>query len=223
MEIVLSVLQSANIVAIGAFLLTTIFLSYEIYLLIRQKKQNDKPIIPDFKTGVDYGHPKAININVESLNKGNILKTPNEKLIIVLVIILIIFIIAAIMSIISKIEEEEKAIMEKRKKVNVVKSNGIIIYNKDWEQLKEEDLKKLRPGDLIKVSIAIISKTDIDKARIKINRNSWDKDESQIVFDKNRNLFYKEYKVASSDAKLSIEAQFHSIKEGWLNGNEQKK
>lgn len=223
MEIVLSVLQSANIIAIGAFLLTTFFLSYEIYLLVRQKKQSNKPIIPDFKTGVNYGHPKAIKLDIDSLNKKNILLTPNEKVIYVLVIIMIIFIVAAILAIFSKIEEEEKAMMEKRKKVSIVKSDGIIIYNEEWKELKEADLKKLQPGDLIKVAIKTINNTDIDKARIKVNKKSWDKDESQIIFDKSRNLFYKEYKVSSSDAKLSVEAQFHSIKDGWLKGNEQKK
>lgn len=223
MEIVLSVLQSVNILAIVAFLLTTIFLCYEIYLLVRQKKQSDKPVIPDFKSEVTYGRPKAIKIDNDSLNKKNILLTPNEKIIYVLIIIMVIFIVAGIMAIFSKIEEEEKILMEKRKKVSIVKSDGIIIYNKEWQELKDTDLKKLRPGDIIKVAIKTIESTDIDKARIRVNKNSWDKDESQIIFDKNRNLFYKEYKVSSSDAKLSVEAQFHSIKDGWLNGNEQKK
>lgn len=223
MEMILSILQSANVIAITAFLLTTVFLCYEIYLLVKQKKLSGKPVIPDFKTGVEYGHPKAAKLNMQALADRSILKTPNEKIILVLVFIMVIFLAVSVIGIFTKIQDEEKALLEKRKKVKIATSLGIKIYNDNWVEIKESELKSLVPSTLIKVSIATIREADIDKARIKINKINWDKDESQIVFDKNRNLFYKEYRVSSSDAKLSIEAQLHSVKDGWLEGNEQKK
>ena len=217
---ILSVLQSANAIAIVAFFLTTIFLGYEIYLLMRQKRQSGKPIIPDFKTGVEYGHPKAANIDFASLDKKSILKTPNAKLIVILAIIMIAFLVASVVSILKKIDTEEKNLLEKRKIIKVATSAGIKIYNENWVALNENDLKNLKAGDTIKVTVATIKGVDIDSARIKINKINWDKDNSQIVFDKNRNLFYKEYMISSSDAKLSIESQLHSVKYGWLVGNE---
>lgn len=223
MDSLFSFLQSVNVIAIVAFFLTTIFLGYEVYLLVYQKKQADKPLIPDFQVDISYGKPKENLANIEVVDEKRVVKFPHERMIVLLVVIMIIFGVVSLMGIFNKIDTQTTELSQNRVKTKVLQSPGIKIYNGSWVEMKDTDIRALKPGDLIIVSIAgIAGVSEIDGARIKVNRTSWEVADPNIVFDKQRNLYYKEYKILPTDAKLTVDAQLHSKVAGWLGNNEKK-
>ncbi len=53
-------------------------------------------------------------------------------------------------------------------------------------------------------------------ARIKINQGEWDDQSITTNFNKEKNVFYRKYQLATNEAFLKIEAQLHSTVDGWL-------
>jgi len=98
----------------------------------------------------------------------------------------------------------------------IILTGKIKIYNEKWQELNDEGLKNLKPGEKIFIGIEKVGFSDIDMARIKINQGAWDKESITQNFNPEKNVFYKEYQVATADAFLKIEAQLHSSTEGWL-------
>jgi len=90
------------------------------------------------------------------------------------------------------------------------------MYNEKWQELSEEEIKTIRPGTKIIIGIEKINDQNIDMARIKINQGAWDEKSITSHFNQEKNVFYREYQVATNDAFLKIEAQLHSRTEGWL-------
>lgn len=224
MEMLLSLIQSINIIVVIAFFLTSIFLGYEIYLTLRQKKQLEKPVVPNFNNNEDYGKPKVASLKINDADDKIFLKTPNSNLILGLVIVMIFFGALSLIGLFTKFENEEKELKAKQVTIKTIKSNGIKIYNSSWVQMTNNQLSRLKAGDNIYIGIATISdlKSDINKARIKVNRSNWDANDL-ILYNDAEKVFYKKYEVASNEAKLKIEAQLYSKKYGWLSDDEAKK
>jgi hypothetical protein len=97
-----------------------------------------------------------------------------------------------------------------------VTSEGILIFDENFNLLKDEDLNKLEPQKKIIIGIKTLEGAEIDKARIRINRNIWRLEDETKKFENKNKVFYIEYEPASEESRLKIEAQLHSIKDGWL-------
>jgi hypothetical protein len=98
----------------------------------------------------------------------------------------------------------------------VITSDGILIFDENFNLLKDEELNKLEPQKKIIVGIKTLEGTDIDKARIRINKNIWQPEDETKKFEKKNKVFYIEYRPASDESRLKIEAQLHSRSDGWL-------
>lgn len=100
--------------------------------------------------------------------------------------------------------------------VEEVVSHGIKIYDNKWQELKGTIAAELAPGDTVYCALETIPSADIDRARIRVNATVWQLTDITQQFNKNLNVYYRECKVATSESKLKIEAQLHSVKDGWL-------
>ncbi len=210
-------IKSINKIAIMAFAITFFFICYEIYLLIKEKKSKKKLVIPEFNVDQKYGQVKMAKLAIKKEEKGFYQKS-NPRLIIFLIILMFLFgglFLAGIL-----IREENANLnlsnVLPTPLVKVVSSPGIKIYNEKWEEVPDEKLTFLKGGDKIFIGIKNIFGVDNDKARIRINNNKWVLENETVNLNKELNLFYKEYQIATNEMQLTIEAQLHSYKEGWL-------
>ncbi|OGK22047.1 hypothetical protein A3C23_03105 [Candidatus Roizmanbacteria bacterium RIFCSPHIGHO2_02_FULL_37_13b] len=212
----LLIFKSVNKIAIIAFLITFIAIIYEIYLLVNEKNQSAKPIIPDFRGSNKIPSVKVARL--QSKHENIILSRPNKRLIIILFIILITFGIIYAMGFILKVSDLELTNTTSGEKttVKIISSSGIKLYNMQWKELDGVEIGSIKSGDLIYITLANVQGGDIDKARIRVNNDGWVSNDETILFDKQKNIFYRQYKVASTESVLKIEAQLHSKEDGWL-------
>lgn len=212
-------IQSINKIAIITFFMTSILVIFEIYLLIKEKKTQEKPLIPEFKTDKKYKKYEKIKpvLVIKKEEEKRVYQKPNLKL---TVIFIIFMFFSGIIFLLGKLTFNQPS--KNQLKINptpmvkTVSSPGIKIYNENWEEISEEKLSSLKPGDKIFIGIKTIIGVDIDKARIKINSDKWMPEDEVANFNQKLNLFYKEYQIATDESQLKIEAQLHSQKEGWL-------
>lgn len=210
-------IKSISKIAIGAFLITVVFIVYEISLFLKQKKKEEKVILPEFKTGKNYSQIKAIPVPQNIIKEEKLIfKKPNKGVMIVLVVLFFLFGSLFVTGILMK----EKNISQKQKNVpptaERVPSAGIKVYNKKWEEIREEELSSIKAGNIILIGIKGILGTDVEKARLRINNDQWGSGDETVKHNDSLNLFYREYQIASGDAQLKIEAQLYSKSEGWL-------
>lgn len=212
----LNLLASFNKISLIAFLITFIFLIYEIHLFKKETIKKQKPIIPAFNDAQATPQYKASS-PILSNNEKNIHKKNSNLPIILSIILLIIFGVISVIGIISSSSAyKTKASTFSSPVVNIVISKGIVIYDKDWKELSEQELNGLKNNDKIYIGLHNINNADIDQARIKVNKPEWSNDDITTQFDKDKNLYYKEYIVGSQEAELKIEAQLHSKTDSWL-------
>jgi len=212
--------SSLNKISLISFFITFILLAYQIYLFKKEiKKKVNKINLPDFKENFDLKEKKQINLIKE--NEKNNFFSFSSLFLKKSFVIFILFFISLFIFIFTLINNERdkellinEPIVNQDKKITL---NGKIkIYNEKWEELTDEELKILKPGQKIIIGIEKIFNSDIDMARIKINQGMWDETTITRNFNAQKNVFYREYQVATSDSFLKIEAQLHSKTEGWL-------
>lgn len=211
-------IQSINKVAIVIFFLTGFSLIYEIYLFIKEGKENKKKHkIPALAvSGASHFQKK---LHTKSANdKKYLLEKSNNLAITVLLILLIIFgIIFIIGTLFSKKQILDQTIIPTPiVEEHTVVSEGIKVYSPLWELKEKNQLRFARTGDMIIIGIKTIPEAHVTKARIRINSNTWDIADETTKFNQQFNVFYREYQIASGDASLKVEAQLYSEKEGWL-------
>lgn len=208
-------IKSINKIAIIAFFITFFLVCFEIYLLIKEKKREEKPTIPDFKTNQKYGKIKAATV-LKIKKEKPIYKKANPKLVIVFVVLMILFGGLFLIGRLVETDGSEKSRIIPSPPAKTVTSEGIKIYNQKWKEIPDERLPFLKGGDKILVTIKNIPGVDIDKARIRINSDKWRLSDEVTDLNKRLNVFYKEYQIATGEKRLKIEAQLHSLKDGWL-------
>ena len=215
MEII-NILGSLNKISLVAFLFTFIFLTYQFFLLKKEVgNKKNKPIIPDFNENMTtFSH----ETKVLAVKKNTSYKKSSKTTIIISIFLLLIFGTVFLLGIINSktlLNQEEKVISP-TPIINLVASKGIKIYNQNWVELTNKELLGLQPGKTIIIGIESIKNTDVDKARIRINKKSWDETDMAVKFNTDKNIFYREYNISSQEARLNIEAQLHSQADGWL-------
>jgi hypothetical protein len=208
---------SINKISLIAFIGTFVFVGYEVYLLQKEKKSKTQPIIPNFNENLVVKNQSTIQALIDNSRTGKIVKT-NPIILIILLILMLLFGIMSIIGFISvrKNSIENVATPLPTPQVIYKKANGVKIFDQNLNILADKELAGLKPAAKILIGIDKISGTDIDKARIRVNKNLWELSDITEKFDSSRNMFYIEYIVASSESKLKIEAQLHSKTDGWL-------
>lgn len=215
---ILNFFSYLNIFALLLFIVVGIFLGYQIYLFkkeINQEKKLNK--IPDFKED-ELSQLKA------KINQQPIIEKKEEKIykrskiynIIIPALILILIGGYLILDFLSKSKKENKKNYTPSPKIEYLASTGIKIYNENWEEITDEAVSNLKEGDKIYIGLETINDPDIDKARLRVNRNTWLPTDETSNFLPDKKIFYKEYIIATGSTTLKIDGQLHSKVDGWL-------
>ncbi len=214
---IVDLLVSLNKISLVALIVIIGFLSYQIYLL---KKETDskkkKLVVPDFKESNNATFTQPTKVVLQEKKK-----LYTRSLIWPIIIGIILFFIFGLIFIFGLLQQK---FQDTRKNqnisptpiINFVASRGIKIYNQNWEALSDGMLKKLAPNHHIIVGIEIVKGADIDMARIRFNKNKWDKDDITFKFNQKENVFFNEFIISTGEAFLKVEAELHSKTDGWL-------
>lgn len=204
------ILSSLNKISLFAFIVTFCILVYEVFLLLKAKNKKSVPNIPAFNENKEIQRPNYTELHLDDEAK-TIMKS-NNSLIIILIIFLVVFGLVTIVGAKSLVNNTKS----KPIPVEIISSKGIIIYDKNWRELNDELLKKLKENDKIIIGIDKTKDSDINMARIKINRSNWVSTDVTLNYNENNNIFYTNYQIASNESALKIDAQLHSKAKGWL-------
>lgn len=210
---------SLNKISLLAFLATLGYLIYEFYLLKKERKIKKIPKVPQFKEDLA---PKLINTStvIISDNKDVSHFKKDSSIFFILFILLLIFAFLTVIGFFFQPNINKKTqelitpiptVIEKK-----VESSGILVYDENFKLLNKDELSKLSSGAALIIGIKTIPQVDIDKARIRVNKNFWEITDETKKFDKKNQVFYINYKITGGTQNLKIEAQLHSETEGWL-------
>lgn len=219
-EDLIHILSSINKISMLAFIVTLIFLLYEIYLFKKESLQKIKPKIPEFKETKLSTPTTFTRVIVEKKEEST--KKPTIAPLLIAFILMVFFGLLSLVGflnpgVMKKEVGEKKGTARSNQGVNIIPSSGIKIYDDKWQELKNEvDFKKINIDTQIYIGVETIKEADIDKARVRVNKDNWKVEHVTSQFNKEKNVYYKEYKIGSSESKLKIEAQLHSISDGWL-------
>jgi len=208
---------SINKISLLAFFITLGFLGYEFYLFKKEKESKSKPIVPNFNENLTLNNTTDTN-NFFRQNKPKKIFKTNPLILIILLILLLIFGGLSIVGFISIKETSVNpaVILTPTPKIIYKRASGIKIFDENFIPLNEVEMVKIKPQTKLIIGIDKISGMDIDKARIRVNKNQWELTDITEKFDSSKNIFYIEYIIASEESQLKIEAQLHSKSEGWL-------
>ncbi len=209
----LSLFVSINKLSLLAFIVVLGFLGYEIYSFKKESKKGAKPAVPRFTgdTSLQISNPKLVTEQTRSIEKKNM------TIFIVLGVLLVVFGIITILGFVrvtSNAGSSSKAIPTPI--VTFAASNGIKILDETFKPLPDEKIPSLVPGTVIMIGVETVPNTDIDRARIRVNSNAWNITDITTQFNKEFNIFYIPYTIATDTVKLDIQAQLHSAEDGWL-------
>jgi len=208
---------SINKISLVAFIGTLGFIVYEFLLLKREKDSQSRPNIPNFNENLASKNPLIIQDFMANRQMEKIVKT-NPFILIALLVLLFIFGLLSIIGFLSVKNNSfnSNTLVSPSPRIVYQKAQGIKIYDKNFNLLNDNDLTQMKKNSTIIIGIDKISGTDIDKARIRVNKNLWEQKDLTEKFDTRQNMFYIEYITASDEGKLEIEAQLHSKTDGWL-------
>jgi len=218
MEYILIFFSSLNKITIISFFITFLLLIYQVYVLKKEIKKRKKNIdIPNFKDNNSVKLIKNFNFSEKKENKINFYRDFFLNRFFIILILSLIFLSIFISNL---IKDQSQSVSffnnNNSKEEKIVISPKIKIYNKNWEEIKEEEIKNINYGEDLFIGIEKINDPNIDMARIKINQGEWDSQSITTNFNKEKNVFYRHYKLSTNDAFLKIEAQLHSKIDGWL-------
>jgi len=217
MEEIITFLSSLNRLTIISFFITLFLLVYQIYILKKEiKKRNKKINLPDFNNNKDYGFKKDLGSSEKKEKKNIVYQDFSLNKIFIVIILFLVFLSIFIFNLMKRNNQPTPTtyVINEQKKVFV--SPKIKIYNENWEEIKEEEIKNIVPGEKLFIAIEKIDDPNINMARIKINQGQWDNQSITTNFNKEKNVFYREYQLATNEGFLKIEAQLHSTIDGWL-------
>lgn len=213
---VISLLVSLNKISLVALIVIVGFLSYQIYLLKKEAENKKKKLsVPDFKESNSSSYVGTTAVVTEE--KKVYAKSSMLPIIIGVVLFFLFGLIFLIGLLLSKSQDVTKSqVLGPTPIITYVASKGIRIYNQKWKELTDNEVKSQRPGTFINIGIDRVKDPTIDMARIRVNKNEWDKDDITLQYNKQMNVFFKEFLVSTGEAFLKIQAELHSNTDGWL-------
>ena len=219
---IIDFLLSVNKISLVAFLGVFGFLVYEILLLRNERLKKQKPVLPQFNatsivnTAVMQQQAAAV---VELPKKVDQVKqTKISPLLIAILILTGLFFIGFTLYVVFSNSPSKKAESNAPKIViQEISSLGLKVFTNSWVEVNEGDTgRTLKPGAKLYLGIQTIEEADIDRARIKVNEKDWNVAHITSQFNKEKKVYYREYTIASGESKLKIDAQLHSVADGWL-------
>ena len=208
-----SILGYINKFSLAAFVVTGLVLGYQIYQLKKDSgKKNDHPDIPDFSEG--HSIPSLNYTKLETPDAPLVKKAPNMNLFFLIGVTVVVMLILFFALVLRNNSDSNSTPTPPL--VKFVASKGIKIYDQKWLELNDQAISKLTEGEAILVAIEKTNDPNIDRARIRVNKSSWVDGDEKLAFDSTRNMYYKNYTLATEAAFLKVEAQLHSKVDGWL-------
>lgn len=214
---IIGLLVSLNKISLVALFVIIGFLSYQIYLLKKETSNKKKKlVIPDFKEGGTVSIAQSTKILVQEPKK---MYTKSSMIPIIIGIVL--FFIFGFIFILGLLQSRTKDMVGNQSIVptpviNIVASKGITIYNKNWKVLSDNELKSTQSDQHILVGLEKVKGSDVDMARIRLNKSTWDKEDITFDYNQKMNVFFKEFIISTGEAFLKFEAELHSKTDGWL-------
>lgn len=213
---ILFILTSVNKIALIAFIITLFFIIFEVYQFTTQGKKKSKLTIPDFDTHKKYRPIITAKPAVKKVEKKMYHVTLHNKVIFICIGIVIIIVTMHLGSIFINSKKPTQQVVKPNEQLQVTSSPGIRIYDDKWQEISMDDLQRVVSGSKIFIGIETVQGMFIDKARIRINKNVWQKSDETNLFKSADRIFYREYQIATSESQLRIEAQVHTPSSGWL-------
>lgn len=213
----LNLITSLNKISLVAFLITLAFIAYQFYNFKKElSAKKNKPKVPAFNENASIPtHYTKVIVNDSLVASA---KKPSNLSLIIGIIFIIIFGLLSVAGIVFKkipgLPLETK--VAPTPIINLIASKGIVIFNRDWLLLDDRQIATLSSGQNVYIGIETIGETDIDRARIRINEKEWKTNAITMTFNKEKNVYYREYNISTGTAALTIEAQLHSATDGWL-------
>lgn len=212
---ILQFLGSVNKISLLAFISTFIFLFYEVHLLRKEKQNKTAPSIPQFKENMSVPISSS-KIIVETKNV-EIKKRKNMPIAVFIAIFLIIVVAASALLLKSKSTTSTQANFSNPTPiVQMATSRGVKFFSKTFESMSDQQVSTLQPGQSIIIGVETIEGTDVDSARIKVNKIAWTQDSITMNFDKKNKMYFISYTIATEESQLKVDAQLHSKVDGWL-------
>lgn len=214
----IEIVGSINKIAIGAFFITFFFIIWEIYRVFKVGKKDNKPVIPDYVES-KYSRSKQTSPAYQSLSAKS-KKRSNKRMILYSALIFIVFISTGMAAGLVYLQNDTKthsAVSATSPLVEYVSSDGIVLYDASWNKIESDRLNDTFAGQKIYVGIADIRDIEISKARIRMNKQSWESTDETTEYNQDLNIYYKEFTVPEGIAGLKIEAELFNQDSGWLN------
>lgn len=209
-----------NKVALFAFLVTFGLIIYELFHILKKKGPAERKIVevPDFHPEDHQTGQTFTPLHIEG-KKESITKLPN-RLSLLLVVGGLMLVGGLFLYLL--FSGWGKPVLKKQSKtlptvVRQVTSSGIALYDTNWQELKDQQVVALQPNDFIFIGLKSLSGVDISKARIRINKNTWDLFDETAMFNAEENVFYREFFISTESSSLHIEGELYDGKSGgWL-------
>lgn len=207
----LTLFVSFNKLSLLAFIVVLGFLGYEIHAFKKESKKGSKPVIPRFTGDTPL---KTANATFVKEENGTI-ERKDIKIFIVLGVLLVVFGVLTLIGF-TKVGTDTSASSARVSPVTYTASNGIQVFNEDFTVLTENEISTLTAGKRIIIGVETVREADIDRARIRVNRPTWNLTDVTTQFNKDLNVYYISYEIPQDATELTIEAQLHSAEDGWL-------
>jgi heme/copper-type cytochrome/quinol oxidase subunit 2 len=202
---------SVNKIALVAFVAVLGFLVYEVKRMRDEKRKHEQPTVPVLDLKKNPEPQKATYTPLPTFPKKESAFSP---LLIVGILSFIIVIGVAIYFVRSQMNERKSTPIAPI--ITEISSAGLRIYDKSWNEYTDFKVKRPQDGEIVYIGIQTIQEADIDRARIKINEKDWKINDITTSFNPERQVYYREYMIATGTALLQISAQLHSASDGWL-------
>ncbi len=213
---ILSILGYVNKFSLVAFVITVLILGFQIYQFKTDSKKNTKaPEVPDFNDKASVPTLNYTRLNLVAEPKKTFTKSSFDQSLVVLIALTILVVIVLVLSLIIR-KNTSISQVPPSPQVQLVSSSGIKVYGPTGQEMTQSEESSLQPGDNITIGIVKTNDPNIDMARIKLNEASWSAADITTAFDNSKNIYYKEFTIASDESSLRIDAELHSKKDGWL-------
>lgn len=206
----LVLLSSVSKISLLAFIGISFFLGYEIYLFRKEQQKKSKPNLPEFSNVA--ATPLAQTVIIKEKKKMSLTKADNR----LLIFLIILFVIFGLITGIGLVDFRSKNSAEKpvvQERSTIMPSKGIRLYDEQFRPINDSSVSA---NMTVIIGVETIKETDIDRARVRVNKSFWDSGDITTNFNKEKAVYYQSFFVASGESRLKIEAQLHSAKDGWL-------
>jgi hypothetical protein len=216
----LQIIGSLNKIGVVFFVLTLIALIYEVRAFRRESHTKSAQIkIPEFDPNQTAPSIATAPLPVASSQGAppitTLPKRPSLLPIIITIIVLVGLGIILLVGFFAFRQPQKVTVTPSPAASALVKSQGIKMYDLNWQPLTRDDVRGLTPGTQIVIGIATVQSVAVDRARIRVNQTQWTAADETTQFNPDEHVYYISYTLPEGFENLVIEAQLHSTTEGW--------